>query len=131
MSTGIDVTLGEVAASLVLVAIAIAVSFWRRTGLEDEIAIAVVRSFVQLIAIGYVIQAIFDEDSLWLVFALLAVMVVFGAFTARRAREAGPGRVLAAAGRPRDAPGARRSGSSSRSASSSRRRATWSRSAGW
>ena len=37
------------------------VSVWRRTGLEDDIAIAVVRSAIQLIAIGYVIQAIFDD----------------------------------------------------------------------
>jgi UDP-glucose/iron transport system permease protein len=84
MSTGIHVTLGEVAASLVLVAVAVAVSVWRRTGLEGDIGIAVVRSAVQLIAIGYVIQAIFDTDSLWLVFALIAVMVVFGAYTARQ-----------------------------------------------
>ena len=64
MSVGIDVTLGEVAASLVLVALAIGVSVWRRTGLENEIAVAVVRSAIQLTAIGYVIQAIFDEDTL-------------------------------------------------------------------
>jgi putative ABC transport system permease protein len=64
--TGIDVSLGEVAASLVLVAIAIGITFWRRTGLERDYAVAVARSFVQLIAIGYVIQAIFDEDSLLL-----------------------------------------------------------------
>ena len=57
---------------------------WRGTGLENEIAVAVFRSFVQLTAIGYVIQAIFDEDSIWLVLALLTVMVAFGAFTARR-----------------------------------------------
>jgi putative ABC transport system permease protein len=82
--TGIDVSLGEVAASLALVAIAIGVSLWWRTELEDDIVIAVVRSLIQLIAIGYVIQAIFDEDSLWLVFGLIAVMVVFGAFTARQ-----------------------------------------------
>jgi putative ABC transport system permease protein len=62
----------------------VAVSFWRRTGLEGDIAVAVVRSAIQLIAIGYVIQAIFDSDSLLLVFALIAVMVVFGAFTARQ-----------------------------------------------
>ena len=83
-AAGIDVSLGEVAASLALVAIAVAVSFWRRTELEGDIAIAVVRSALQLFAIGYVIQAIFDEDSLVLVFALIAVMVLFGAFTARR-----------------------------------------------
>ena len=55
---------GEVAASLVLVAIAVAVSRWRRAELEDDIAVAVLRSFVQLTAVGYVIQAIFDSDSL-------------------------------------------------------------------
>ena len=83
-AAAIDVTACEVVASLALVAVALAVSFWRRTGLEDDIAVAVVRSFVQLTAIGYVIQAIFDEDSLVLVFGLIAVMVLFGAFTARQ-----------------------------------------------
>jgi putative ABC transport system permease protein len=83
-AVGIDVTLGEVGASLVLVAVAIAVSIWWKTDLSDDIAIAVVRSLIQLIAIGYVIQAIFNEDSLALVFALIAVMVLFGAFTARQ-----------------------------------------------
>jgi putative ABC transport system permease protein len=83
VTSSIDVTLAEVAGALALVAIAIAVSLWRRTDLERDIGIAVVRSFVQLIAIGYVIQLIFDEDSLALVVALITVMVVFGAFTAR------------------------------------------------
>ena len=81
--SSIDVTLTEVAASLVLVAIAIAVSRWRRAELEADLAVAVLRSFVQLTAVGYVIQAIFDSDSLLLVAALLAVMVAFGTFTAR------------------------------------------------
>jgi putative ABC transport system permease protein len=88
---GIDITVGEVAASLVLVAIAIGVSAWRRTELEGDIAIAAVRAMVQLIAIGYVIQAIFDEDSLLLVGALLAVMVTFGSFTARSRARRVPG----------------------------------------
>jgi putative ABC transport system permease protein len=87
----VDISLGEVAASIALVAIAIAVSFWRRAELERDLAVAVLRSFVQLTAIGYVIQAIFDSDSLWLVAALLAVMVGFGAFTARSRAKAVPG----------------------------------------
>jgi putative ABC transport system permease protein len=87
VSVGIDVTLAEVAGALALVAIAIGVSVWQRTDLEGDIAIAVARSFIQLTAIGFVIQAIFDEDRLVLVIALIAVMVVFGALTARsRAR---------------------------------------------
>jgi putative ABC transport system permease protein len=84
----VDISLGEVAGSIALVALAVAVSYWRRAELEQDLAVAVLRSFVQLTAIGYVIQAIFDSDSLWLVAALLAVMVGFGAFTARsRARD--------------------------------------------
>jgi putative ABC transport system permease protein len=84
VTSSIDVSLGEVAASLVLVALAIALSFWRRADLERDIGVAVVRSVIQLTAIGYVIQAIFDEDSLALVVALIAVMVVFGAIQAHQ-----------------------------------------------
>jgi putative ABC transport system permease protein len=83
MTSSIDVSLGEVAASLVLIAIAIAASRWRKAELEQDIAIAVVRSFIQLTAIGYVIDVIFEQDDAGLVIALLVVMVVFGALTAR------------------------------------------------
>jgi putative ABC transport system permease protein len=85
------ISLGRVALALALVAVAAAVSLWRRTELEGDLAVAVVRSFVQLTAIGYVIQAIFDSDSLWLVALLLAVMVAFGSFTARGRARAVPG----------------------------------------
>jgi putative ABC transport system permease protein len=87
----VSITLGEVAASLALIALAIAVSFWRRAELEQDIAVAVLRSFLQLTAVGYVIQAIFDADSLWLVVALLAGMVGFGAWTARGRAKGVPG----------------------------------------
>jgi putative ABC transport system permease protein len=87
----VSITLGEVAASLALVAVAVAVSFWRRAELEQDIAVAVLRSFLQLTAVGYVIQAIFDADSLWLVAALLAGMVAFGTWTARGRAKTVPG----------------------------------------
>jgi putative ABC transport system permease protein len=83
VNTSIHLSLGQVAASLSLVALAAAVSFWRKADLERDIAVATVRSFVQLTAIGYAIELIFEADTLWLVFGLLAVMVVFGALTAR------------------------------------------------
>jgi putative ABC transport system permease protein len=91
VTSSIDVSLAEVAGSLALVAIAIGVSLWRRTDLEQDIGIAVVRSFIQLTAIGFVIQLIFDEDSLLLVAALIAVMVVFGSLTARHRARKVPG----------------------------------------
>jgi putative ABC transport system permease protein len=86
----IDITLGEVVASAALVAVAIAISAWRRVGLEGDIGIALVRSFVQLTAIGFVIAAIFDSDSLALVGGLFFVMVLFGAITARSRARAVP-----------------------------------------
>ena len=94
MTTSIDVSLGQVAATLVLVAIAAGVTIWQRLDLEADIGVAVVRSFVQLTAIGYVINVIFDQDTLALVVALIAVMVVFGALTARRRAESVPGAFL-------------------------------------
>lgn len=93
MST-IDISLVDVAASLVLVAVAVAIAAWRQTDLERDIGIAVVRSFVQLVAIGYVITLIFDQDNLLFVFALIAVMVAFGAFTARSRARRVPGAML-------------------------------------
>lgn len=83
MSSTIDVSLGEVAAALVLVAVAVVASRWQHAGLEEDVGVAVARSFVQLTAIGFVIDIIFEEDDIALVVALIAVMVFFGAFTAR------------------------------------------------
>jgi putative ABC transport system permease protein len=91
VSAPIDVSLGQVAATLALVAIAIAVSIWQRVDLERDIAVAVARSFVQLSAIGLVINAIFEEDRLVFVIALIATMVLFGALTARSRARRVPG----------------------------------------
>jgi putative ABC transport system permease protein len=83
VTAAVHIGLADVAATLALVAVAVAVAVWERTGLEGDIASAVVRSFIQLTAIGLVIKAIFASDSIVWVTVLLAVMVVFGAFTAR------------------------------------------------
>jgi len=87
----IHLSLGAVAAALALVAVAAAVSIWRHVELERDLGTAVFRSFLQLTAVGYVIQAIFDSKSLWLVAALLLVMVAFGSVTARSRARAVPG----------------------------------------
>ncbi|MFN2616385.1 MAG: iron export ABC transporter permease subunit FetB [Thermoleophilaceae bacterium] len=94
MSSTVHISVGEVAATLVLVAIAAAVSLWRRAELEADLGLAVLRSFLQLTAVGYVIQAIFDSDSLWLVAALLGVMVAFGTVTANRRARGVPGALV-------------------------------------
>ena len=85
---------GHVAAALALVAIAAAVSWWQRTGQSDDIGIAVLRSFLQLSAVGFVIRAIFESDSLAFVVALLVAMVAFASVTARRRAAAVPGALV-------------------------------------
>lgn len=91
MSSSVHLSLGQVAASLSLVVLAAAISSWRKADLERDIGIATLRSFVQLTLIGYAIKLIFEADTLWLVFSLLAVMVLFGALTARSRAKKVPG----------------------------------------
>ena len=91
VTAAVHISLGQVAATLALVGVAVAVSLWQRADLERDITVATVRSLVQLTAIGYVIKAIFASDSLVFVAALLAAMVTFGALTARRRAARVPG----------------------------------------
>jgi putative ABC transport system permease protein len=80
-------TVGSALLTLGLVAVAVALSLYQRLDLEKDIGIAVVRSFVQLAAIGYVIDYVFGLESLGTVVLLLAGMVLFAGWTsARRAR---------------------------------------------
>lgn len=89
--SGSEVGLGEVVGALALVAVAIGVSVWERARLEGEIAVAAARAFVQLTAVGFVIELIFESDRLVFVFALIAVMVLVGTFTARHRARRVPG----------------------------------------
>jgi putative ABC transport system permease protein len=87
---------GEVALSVVLVGIGMAVSRLRRVGLEGEIGVALVRSFAQLLAIGYVLDFVFRGHG-GLTTLVLAVMVAVAASTAgRRARRVPGSRLVAA-----------------------------------
>jgi putative ABC transport system permease protein len=76
------VTLRDVALSLLLVALAIAISAWQRLGLESDMTVATVRSFLQLIAVGYVLDYIFSGHG-WLTALAVAVMVGVASLTSR------------------------------------------------
>jgi UDP-glucose/iron transport system permease protein len=76
---------GGLVTSLLLVAIAVALSWWRGLRLEPEILWASARALVQLLAVGYVLVLLVDEDTpvayawLWVV-----LMIGFAAVTIRR-----------------------------------------------
>jgi putative ABC transport system permease protein len=67
--------------ALSLVAGAIAISRYQKLDLERDIAIAAVRAFVQLTAVGYAINLIFGLESILYVILLLAGMVAFASWT--------------------------------------------------
>lgn len=69
----------DVALSLILVAIAIGVSRWWKIPVQKELAIGTVRAFVQLVAVGYALEYIFDLKSPWLILLAILVMLVVGA----------------------------------------------------
>jgi putative ABC transport system permease protein len=80
----------EVALSLLLVAVAVVVSRIRRVGLEGDITVATVRSFAQLLAVGYVLEFVFDGHG-WLTLLALGVMVGTAAWTSGRRAKGVPG----------------------------------------
>ena len=102
---GGPVGFGEVALALLLVAVALAVSRWRQVGLESDLTVATVRSFVQLLAVGYALDFVFRGHGGFTV-VVLAVMIATATLTSGGRAAGVPGaRPIAAAsisgGRPR------------------------------
>lgn len=85
-----SVGFAEVAMSMLLVAVAVVISRVRRVGLEGDMTVALVRSFAQLLAVGYVLEVVFDSHRGFMVLAL-AVMVATAAWTSGRRAKAVPG----------------------------------------
>jgi len=75
-------TITQVLLSLVLVAISIAVARWWRIPVAKDMALGSVRTFVQLIAVGYALELIFDLESLWLITLAILIMITVGAHAA-------------------------------------------------
>ncbi len=67
---------------LVLVALAIVIARIKKIPTEKEMIVGTIRSFVQLIAVGYALEFIFNSESLWLIILAVVVMTVVGAYTA-------------------------------------------------
>lgn len=84
-----DIGLIGLAASSLLIVVALAISLWRKLGLEREVIWAAVRALVQLVIVGFALQLVVDGDDPLIYSAIwLVVMHVFAAYTTwRRARE--------------------------------------------
>lgn len=69
----------EVLYSLILVFISLGISRFWKIDAEKDIVIGTIRSFIQLIAVGYALNFIFALDSIWMVFGALLIMSLVGA----------------------------------------------------
>lgn len=75
-----------------LVVVVAVISLRLALGIERDLVVATVRTYIQLILLGLVLRWVFRIDSPWLVLAILGVMMVAAATTiVKRAPDAPPG----------------------------------------
>ncbi|NLI69938.1 MAG: iron export ABC transporter permease subunit FetB [Firmicutes bacterium] len=73
--------------SLIFIVIAMLLSMHKRLGLEKEILYSTGRAFVQLIAVGYILQYIFaSQNRIAIILALLAMTIIAGYHAGQKAR---------------------------------------------
>ncbi len=88
--------MSQLIASTALVGIAIAIIEIRRLGVGKELLVGALRSFVQLMAVGFVIKFVFDLEALQYQILLLLAMVMIASVTARGRAKHVPGAFMIA-----------------------------------
>ena len=64
--------------ALTLILIPITISFQSRLGIEKQVLIATIRTFIQLMIIGYILKYIFNLRKWYFVLLMILVMTVPG-----------------------------------------------------
>ncbi|EOY07665.1 UPF0014 family - like 1 [Theobroma cacao] len=83
-------------AALSVVLMAVLLSFMQKLGLEKEMIYSILRAFLQLSVIGFVLQFIFNqENSGWIVLAYLFMVSVAGYTAGQRAKHVPRGKYVA------------------------------------
>lgn len=77
-------TLLALSFSLLFVIATMLISVWQKLGLEKEIATGTIRSAIQLLAIGYVLQYIFRTEHVIYLVMIISVMIGVAAWNAAR-----------------------------------------------
>ena len=83
MSEFIKLDFLDLAIAAGLMVIAIGLSIWQKIGLELNLATATVRTILQLVVLGYILDFILALNNLWAVLAILAVMLTLAAIIAK------------------------------------------------
>ncbi|KAM7254832.1 hypothetical protein ACFE04_020073 [Oxalis oulophora] len=81
-----------------VVVLAVALSYFQKLGLEGEMIYAIVRAFIQLSIIGFVLQFIFNQaNSIWIILAYLFMVSIAGYTAGQRAKHVPRGKYIAGA----------------------------------
>lgn len=79
--------LSRIGLSAAFVLVAALVSRWQKADLEKDLLIATVRSFIQLILIGYALDLVFKQENFFITSSVLLVMIwVAGSTIAQRVK---------------------------------------------
>jgi putative ABC transport system permease protein len=73
--------------TLLFVMITMLVSVWQKLGLERDIAIGTIRSAIQLLLVGYVLQFIFNTSNPWFIGLILLLMIGVASYHAGKRGE--------------------------------------------
>lgn len=74
--TGVQIE--NVLVSLVLAAVALTIGYFWKAPVQRNMTVGIIRSFIQLIAVGYALKYIFALESVWLVSLVIIVMILVG-----------------------------------------------------
>jgi len=84
----IEITPGQLALAFLFVLAAGILSLVYGLKLERDLALGSIRTFVQLVLLGYLLKFIFNINRVWLVLTVFGIMIIFAALTIRgRVRE--------------------------------------------
>ncbi len=78
-------------AALVLLAMLIIISKWQGLGIGSKLVVGTIRGTAQIILMALILTQIFEFDNIVLILAVLAVMSLFAAYTARQNLDEIPG----------------------------------------
>ncbi len=70
--------------ALILILIPIGISFQNRLGIEKEIVIGTIRTFIQLVAIGYLLKYIFTMRKWYVILLMIFIMAIVAGYNAVR-----------------------------------------------
>ncbi|ESR42199.1 protein ALUMINUM SENSITIVE 3 [Citrus sinensis] len=85
-------------AATAVVLLAVLLSFLQKLGIEGEMIYSIVRAFLQLSVIGFVLQFIFSQDNRgWIILAYLFMVIVAGYTAGQRAKHVPRGKYVAGA----------------------------------